>query len=201
MAVLKNIPGLYVGVTVDGQEAPQYDYEDDATETATSCTKYIEAVSGAKFAAIVRFDGDTFCSEDEMVYCGLYVDGQFMSASYQTSHKISRSAHMTLQHAVTYTDSEKIIQELQFAELTSTDGNPKSGLTNRLRDLGTIMVGCFHARLEERSEPIVAAASTSKALKNQGPSEGIKPVILNGKIAEKSTKGQSISHQVGYATL
>jgi hypothetical protein len=78
MAVLDDIPGLDVRIHVNGSPLVEYD-DDDSEPAPKKVTKYIEAISGARFDVQYEFK-ESFRAKDGIV-AEVYVDGKWMTGS------------------------------------------------------------------------------------------------------------------------
>ena len=74
--------------------------------------------------------------------------------------------------------------------MNAGEGDIDRSLFGRLGGLGSVTVKCFKARREK-----LPAAKTQDALSGKIAPQ---PLLQDGKISEKTLKGQALSHQVGY---
>jgi len=84
MAVIDDIAGLKVEIVVGGQPLPEYDddedYEgNDAMRGQNSTSKYVEAISHAKFSIKYTFDSTFPYRVDDMAIA-VYVDGKYVDS-------------------------------------------------------------------------------------------------------------------------
>jgi hypothetical protein len=75
MAIHPNLPGLVVGIDVNGQDLPEFNDDEDKAKDGV-CVKYIEAASGQAFGISFRFDLSGFNIKDGVVNFNVCADGQ-----------------------------------------------------------------------------------------------------------------------------
>ena len=105
MAIHPDVPGLEVGIDVNGQNLPEYediDAEGGDTSKNAACIKYVESVSGATFGMSIRFDAAHYPFTEHDLACSFQIDGQ---AEYDCSfdkkiihasgHKVSKGVSQT----------------------------------------------------------------------------------------------------------
>jgi hypothetical protein len=84
MAIHPDVPGLSVGIDVNGEDLPQYN-TDEADEEKTVITKYVEAISGVEFGVSVRVDTTKFPFARSVIDFSIEFDGNIGSAWYWDS--------------------------------------------------------------------------------------------------------------------
>jgi hypothetical protein len=79
MAIIPNVPHVVVDIVVDGKPLPEYlDEDDDKAVSSNSTTKYVECVSGSKFAIQTDITGlgRRHLRGSNSVEVAFFVDGQ-----------------------------------------------------------------------------------------------------------------------------
>jgi hypothetical protein len=78
MAILGNLPGIQVTISVNGEDLHEY-IDPDKKDEPRAVTKYIEAVTGAKFGFKITVPkGFEYLGDCLVMY--YYIDGKFVSA-------------------------------------------------------------------------------------------------------------------------
>ncbi|KAK5134231.1 hypothetical protein LTR08_006774 [Meristemomyces frigidus] len=188
MAILPGAPGISCTIQVNGEDLPEYD-DDDAEEqpahTATT-TRYIEAVTGANFEIATRFSR-TFAQRKEGVGIWFYMDGQRIRSIDYKSHEITNGKPRNMAKASAMEGGREGVKRFKFAELKISEGQPDKQLLKKVAKLGIIEIRYYRVRYGPRIK-----TSTTRVARDHAKT---KPLLDDDTVAEKTLKGQAISHQ------
>lgn len=112
MAVIDDVPGIAVGILVDGQPLEEY-IDPDAAARSRVAERYIEAFSNKRFAIELRFDKDIMVCGDG-VTVRVVIDGVLIDHVCYLKEKIETGGRFTIEGR--YTSNDRI-QYFSFSEL------------------------------------------------------------------------------------
>ncbi|RMZ05218.1 hypothetical protein D0860_06047 [Hortaea werneckii] len=183
MAIHPDVPGLTVSIDVAGQDLPGYDGDDSQDASSNIVTKYIEAVSGAKFAVSFRCDDNTFAFVDQAMVVDVSCDGEGTSQMLLRPNTLVSGLRKFVGHHVQHRmDGDLVYRAMMFSDLTTSEAGVNKDLFSKLKSLGTIVVKWYIGKevLPRRRIPRSPFVGTS---------------LTDGKVPEENLKGQAITHQ------
>ncbi|KAG9525870.1 hypothetical protein KCU93_g5714, partial [Aureobasidium melanogenum] len=185
MAIIPDVPHVSVDIVVDGRPLPEYlDEDDEDSISPTSTIKYVECVSGSRFAIRTDLTGMEFrhINGGDTVSVEYYLDGQKAGSSVMRfplrHHSVSTRPSVRYREGGLWKE-----RNFMFADLVTSEDVACTNPRPELRDLGTITVKLYHAILRKKH----AAASQRHDSKKLN--------VGHEAIHEKHLKGQAISHQ------
>ncbi|KAK4984033.1 hypothetical protein LTR66_008626 [Elasticomyces elasticus] len=181
MAILANLPGVEVAITVNGKRVKEY-LAIDMQDGPRTATRYIEASSNQKFAVKCRVLGGFEYKGDCMSFETL-VDGVSASCSIISMRNTEAGAATLTEKGVC--EGNKL-RRFKFSaiETVDPDGLPHDVDVASVKSFGTIRVVVCHEKEVPHSG-------------HQFDMEVKLPEM--GMLSEKALKGQALSHSVSLA--
>lgn len=122
MAIHPNVPGLTVSIHVGGQDLPEYDGDDLQDTSSNTVTKYVEAVSGAKFAVSFRCDNNVFAFVDRAMVVDVHCDGDGTSQMLLKPNTLVSGLRKFVGHHVQRrVDGDLVYRAMMFSDLTTSE--------------------------------------------------------------------------------
>ncbi|KAF2872366.1 hypothetical protein BDV95DRAFT_661569 [Massariosphaeria phaeospora] len=201
MAILPDCPGLEVKIVVDGE--PLKEYEDDGTPAPKSVTKYIEAVSDAKFEINYAFNKDYPHAYDVRVVVKL--DGQQVDDSLDPYSTLFRDGGHTVSGATSCLDGKWFMADFRFSQLTI---DPPTTFIQPLRrtyffadtDSGRHIDKRLSKKLSTAGEISIAFQHIKniRASRSSGKDIRIRNTSQIGNVPEKAVQVSGLSHYARY---
>ncbi|KAK3938443.1 hypothetical protein QBC46DRAFT_410158 [Diplogelasinospora grovesii] len=202
MAILDEVPGIEVGIEVDGQTAQEYDQPIDDVKYLGEAggfprvTKYIEAKSGAPFAFLVKKVPGLFYQPSHQIGVEVSVDGRTdMQGWVETKGArstwdlpwdckrsavwVGRSHSGYYSASLKFANLDRVLDSRQLLFRAVERAIRKSG------EIGTIKVRLFYFNQTVLSNRSVAYVTPP-------------PEAQSVKVAEKAMKGRAVDCVVGF---
>ncbi|TIA38770.1 hypothetical protein D6C79_07788 [Aureobasidium pullulans] len=184
MAIIPDVPYVSVDIVVDGRALPEYLDEDDHESLSSNSTiKYVECVSGSKFAIRTNITGMEPWDLDggDIVLEDYFLDGKWVDGAVK-SFPLNRHHAISVRHAARHREGGTWKErDFMFADLVTTEDAISKTLKPDLKDLGTITVKLYYAELLEKRQ------------KTQHNHQRVK--FGHENLHEKHLKGQAMSYQ------
>ncbi|KAJ2986948.1 hypothetical protein NUW58_g4784 [Xylaria curta] len=188
MAILEDVPGIEVAVQIAGNDAVEYDANDNDIVNATcpTVTKYVECVDDAEFAIRIATKRDyAWGYKNHRVSYGVYIDGQPVA-----SKNFSHPSQKTVDSKVAFCSQSQQWNgyKLRFSAISTTDDDSKERVARDLalaKHLGEIRVSVKRCTISGRCD--------SNARRGQ------RHHTRKFELAEKSMKGEVISHGTAFS--
>ncbi|KAI4841068.1 hypothetical protein E4T44_07866 [Aureobasidium sp. EXF-8845] len=186
MAIIPDVPHVIVDILVDKNPLPEYlDEDDDESVSSKSITKYVECVSGSKFAIRINLGSLPLLPEGgNSVHAACLLDGQPMKG--KVLHRPwKNNGGVFVRNTNRYKEGGSWKErDFMFADLVTTENGPSSKPNPELKHLGTITIILHHSQ-----------AGQARASKARNFSSQINNVRQE-RVHEKDLKGQAISSQI-----
>lgn len=111
----------------------------------------MESVPGATFSVSVVYDPLQFTYTKDDICCALYLDGGHVETKIRQARGLQ--VPMAFTGRLEETSTGTFEQVFQFAKLTTHDGSVQAGLTEKLKQLGTICMKLRRCRIQGPSAP------------------------------------------------
>ncbi|KAK5005815.1 hypothetical protein LTR60_006144 [Cryomyces antarcticus] len=177
MAILEDVPGIEVAITVNGNDLKEYE-EDDIVNEPKTVTKYIEATSGVNFG--IRYSvARRFPMKGDCITFSMYLDNEKCGSSVVTKASVNTSSSQHCKYGRNEADSK--LRRFMFAALEtgSSDELRIEEDNARVQKIGTMEVRVYHKRI------------ISRFVRPRQPE-----FARIGILPEKALKGQTISHNI-----
>ena len=199
MAVLDTLPGVEVAITVNGGQLQEYT-EPDAQDEEGVVTKYIEAQTGVNFAFSVRIPKG-FRYKGEILSIRSFVDGSIIDHSLCLKESTQKRLFRVVVGKVvsgngssgklkfnmlgkqSYLNCQILITFGLLTRAAIHDGRTSTDESKSAKNMGTLVVEIAHH---------ILSGSVTRGY----PGYALKHSIES--VSEKTLKGQSVSHSVGY---
>ncbi|KAK5250346.1 hypothetical protein LTR16_005983 [Cryomyces antarcticus] len=113
MAILEDVPGIEVAITVNGNDLKEYE-EDDIVNEPKTVTKYIEATSGVNFG--IRYSvARRFPMKGDCITFSMYLDNEKCGSSVVTKASVNTSSSQHCKYGRNEADSK--LRRFMFAAL------------------------------------------------------------------------------------
>ncbi|OJD31722.1 uncharacterized protein BKCO1_4500017 [Diplodia corticola] len=181
MAVISSLPGVEAEVRVNGERAEEY-VDSSQVDTDNTTTRYIEAISGARFTVHYTIPSACF-GQGKDVRVRVYVDGEKVDGKMLLCKKHNNLRKtVTINGASSFQDGKSTISPMIFSDIDidkQETATLSEEMQKHLRSVGTICVRLHRglAKTQDRRNRTITM-------------DGI------GKVSEKDLKGKPLSHQV-----
>ncbi|KAH7125266.1 hypothetical protein B0J11DRAFT_486692 [Dendryphion nanum] len=184
MAILPECPGLEVQIIVNDSPAKEYD-DEDADDPPKTITKYIEAVSDAKFKIQYIFTNRFSCKHG--VEVAFFVDGNCAMSTVIAKNKLTSLIDTArfCEGTRTTSNGKQFVSDFYFSKLAidqDSVANVQADLIKQVKATGEIKV----------KFTFIENIMPAKRKKNSGSINAL------GSIPEKALKTSSASHQASF---
>ncbi|KAH6656587.1 hypothetical protein BKA67DRAFT_159856 [Truncatella angustata] len=178
----EDIPGVEVGVQINGANVQEYDAPDagDEDENTPTLTKYVECIDQALFGVMLQIHGDY--DWDEMPHClslNLHVDGHFIMGKIFRKGDLLPVIVKGREEPEPGTDNW-LLHRLQFTSIKTVDDAKKDRVEKDIKLANNL--GIIEVRVERGTD---LGRSSYK---------GAQVANKKFELAEKSLKGKAVSH-------
>ncbi|KAF2013666.1 hypothetical protein BU24DRAFT_494099 [Aaosphaeria arxii CBS 175.79] len=177
--------GLEVEVLVDSNPAKEFDEKNDEETPERTVTKYIEAVTDAKFE--IRYELTNHRYTRHGVLFELHIDGQKVESCIHRNSRIGRELVTICKGARVRSNRTFVLREFHFSELATDKTRPHLQDPGVLEQIGTISVKFYLIKRIGKSGRSSRRSTT-----------GTTTLTERQQIPESDLKGQSLSHFGGF---
>lgn len=194
MAILEELPGLRVVVSVAGRDAIEYDHPDASEESpgAADCptsSKYIECVDGANFSVkYFVMNNYRWDHESNALELNVIVDGTWIRSVILNKDRGAIENEIKSKESYNQERQQWQGQKLKFSAVTTVDDRSKDRIKDDMKvaeNLGTIVVKVYRSFNEGACVPKHDDFEVAG--------------VAGYELTEKSLKGKAISHGTSFS--
>ncbi|KAK4988697.1 hypothetical protein LTR28_012044 [Elasticomyces elasticus] len=181
MAILANLPGVEVVITVNGRELREY-FVTEAQDGPNTTTRYIEASSNQTFAVRCKVPKDFNYKGDCLVF-EVFVDGVF--AATAATHVECTTLNSATGTAEGVSGGNRL-RKFRFVSIETADNDclPFNADVALVKSLGTIRVVVRHAKKIKTIKPVDHQSAST-----------FEPLNM-GTLSKKTLESRALSHSV-----
>ncbi|KAK4964474.1 hypothetical protein LTR66_012278 [Elasticomyces elasticus] len=186
MAILANLPGVEVVITVNGRELREY-FVTEAQDGPNTTTRYIEASSNQTFAVRCKVPKDFNYKGDCLVF-EVFVDGVF--AATAATHVECTTLNSATGTAEGVSGGNRL-RKFRFVSIETADNDclPFNADVALVKSLGTIRVVVRHAKKIKTIKPVDHQSAST-----------FEPLNM-GTLSKKTLESRALSHSVSLLAM